>query len=188
MIVIGKYFTTNREYVNVMKVSRKYQELVNKYEICPLIDYSLTKQKWEITIDVMMIIGKYLRTSKDYVNVMKTSKRYKELAQMYHFNPISECELFENMETQHLYTKEDKKKEEIHQYVFCYNPERKLEENETIKGPLKYVMNNMNILEEWSNKKFDSVLYDSDRDGKSSRIFWKRVYHTTIIYCNRFKR
>ena len=35
-----------------------------------------TKNKWEITIDVMMIIGKYFKSSKDYVNIMKVCKRY----------------------------------------------------------------------------------------------------------------
>ena len=32
------------------------------------------KEKWEITIDAMMIIGKYFETSKDYVSVMKCVK------------------------------------------------------------------------------------------------------------------
>ena len=68
-----------------------------------------TKEKWEITMDVMMIIGKYFDESRDYVNVMRVCKKYHDLVQMYHFNPISECELFENMETQHLYGSEDKK-------------------------------------------------------------------------------
>ena len=28
MVMIGKYFKTNQEYVNVMKVSKKYEKLV----------------------------------------------------------------------------------------------------------------------------------------------------------------
>ena len=34
------------------------------------------KKKWEITIDIMMIIGKYFENCKDYVNVMKSAKKY----------------------------------------------------------------------------------------------------------------
>ena len=84
-----------------------------------------SKQKWEITIDSMLIVGKYFKTSKDFINLMKTTKRYKQLTQMYHFNPISECELFKKMETQHLYGPEDKKKSRMHQYVYWYDPCKK---------------------------------------------------------------
>ena len=48
------------------------------------------KYKWEITIDVMMIVGKYFETNNDYINVMKVCKRYEQLTQMYHFNPIED--------------------------------------------------------------------------------------------------
>ena len=65
-----------------------------------------TKTKWEITIDAMMIIGKYFQTSKDYINVMKTAKKYHDLVQMYHFNPIPDCSLFINMESQYFYKQE----------------------------------------------------------------------------------
>ena len=61
-----------------------------------------TKSKWEITMDVMMIIGKYFKKNRDYVNMMKVAKRYRDLVLMYHFNPIRECELFENMESQYM--------------------------------------------------------------------------------------
>ena len=40
------------------------------------------KEKWEITIDVMMIIGKYFEENNDYINVMKVAKRYQQLKQM----------------------------------------------------------------------------------------------------------
>ena len=80
-----------------------------------------TKEKWEITIDVMLIIGKYFESNSDYVNVMRIAKRYHDLVSMYHFNPISECSLFENMETQYLYSEREKKKEGMHQYVYLYS-------------------------------------------------------------------
>ena len=68
----------------------------------------------------MMIIGKYFQTSKDFANVTIISKKYYDLTAMYHFNPISDFELFENMETQYLYNKGDYKKEGMHQYVYLY--------------------------------------------------------------------
>ena len=157
-----------------------------------------TKSKWEITIDAMMIIGKYFETNDDYINVMKVCKKYHDLVRMYHFNPISECELFENMQTQHFYHKPkndnpsfmsrlfgwflysndyDSKKPGMHQYVYWYHPDKELEENEVIKpiNAYKYVVNNIPKLEEWSGKKYSSVLYDSDIDGKDSSIFRNKI-------------
>ena len=143
-----------------------------------------TKSKWEITIDAMMIVGKYFETNDDYINVMKVCKKYHDLVRMYHFNPISECELFENMETQHLYGPEDKKTPGMHQYVYWYHPDKELEENEVIKpiNAYKYVVNNIPKLEEWSGKKYSSVLYDSDIDGKDSSIFRNKILNHNQLY------
>ena len=52
------------------------------------------------TIDVMMIVGKYLESNNDYINLMKSCKRYHDLVDMYHYNLIGVVN-FENMETQH---------------------------------------------------------------------------------------
>ena len=60
--------------------------------------------KWKITIDAIMIIGKYFASNGDYIYIMKASKRYQQLIKMYHFNPISDCSLFKNIEIQYLYT------------------------------------------------------------------------------------
>ena len=57
----------------------------------------MDKEKWEITIDLMMVVGKYFKTSCDYVNVIRTCKRYNQLTQMYHFNPISDTGGSQNM-------------------------------------------------------------------------------------------
>ena len=82
--------------------------------------FKVTKEKWEITIDLMMIIGKYFESNGDYINVMKLTKRYHDLTQMYHFNPIQDCSLFENMETQYLYNDFDEKKEGMNRYIYWY--------------------------------------------------------------------
>ena len=67
----------------------------------------------------MMIIGKYFESNNDFINVMKVSKKYHDLTQMYHFNPISDYSLFENMETQYFYTDYDvmKKKKGMEKYI-----------------------------------------------------------------------
>ena len=96
-----------------------------------------TKSKWEITMDIMMIIGKYFKRNNDYINMMKVAKRYRDLVSMYHFNPISECELFENMETQYMYNENDIRKEGMHQYVYLYQADYEVfknrKENEIFK-------------------------------------------------------
>ena len=61
----------------------------------------------EITIDFLMIIGKYFRSSEDFINAMKICKKYYDLAGMYKFNPISDTTLFENIETQYFYRNDD---------------------------------------------------------------------------------
>ena len=48
------------------------------------------KQKWQLTVDFIMIVGKYFESNKDYINIMKICKRYEELVLMYKFNPISD--------------------------------------------------------------------------------------------------
>ena len=81
----------------------------------------------------MMIIGKYFERNEDYINVMKIAKKYHDLTAMYHFNPISDCELFENMESQFIYDENYFKKEGMHQYVYWYQLDRELEKNEVMK-------------------------------------------------------
>ena len=88
------------------------------------------------------------------------------------------------MQTQHLYGPEDKKTPGMHQYVYWYHPDKELEENEVIKpiNAYKYVVNNIPKLEEWSGKKYSSVLYDSDIDGKDSSIFRNKILNHNQLY------
>ena len=59
----------------------------------------------------MQIICKYFRCSTDFTNIMKVCKKYKQLVQSLHFNPIRltklNFNLFENIETQYIFTKYD---------------------------------------------------------------------------------
>ena len=52
---------------------------------------------------------KYFNSNIDFINVMKVSKKNNRLTLMYHFNPIEDCSLFKNMETQHLFKQREKK-------------------------------------------------------------------------------
>ena len=78
--------------------------------------------KYELTIDFVMIVGKYFKENRDFINVMKVNKKYLELVSMYYFNPISDISLFENIETQHFYNEEDTKwkKDKLYQYIYWY--------------------------------------------------------------------
>ena len=73
-----------------------------------------------ITIDLMMIIGKYFETSNDFINVIKLNSRYKDICAMYRMNPISDTRLFPKMETQHFYKEDDTnyRIRGLHKYVF----------------------------------------------------------------------
>ena len=106
---------------------------------------------------------------------------------MYKYNPISDISLFENIQTQHFYNKEDveNKKDELYQYIYWFNELMKnKKDNEIFKDIIfnKYIVNNIPILEEWSGLKFNEVLYDSEKDGKSSEIFRNKVVNYSHLY------
>ena len=52
--------------------------------------YKMSNENWKLTLDVMMIIGKYFMSSTDFINVMKLSKKFNQLNKMYHYNPITQ--------------------------------------------------------------------------------------------------
>ena len=58
-------------------------------------------------INSMMIVGKYLEDPSDYINLVKLNKKFRELIEMYLYNPISEWQMFENIQTQHFYKNSD---------------------------------------------------------------------------------
>lgn len=62
------------------------------------------------------IIGKYFITSNDFINLIKVSKKYRELCDVYHYNPIREYKMFPNINTLYIY--------DINDYnitTLCYN-------------------------------------------------------------------
>ena len=46
----------------------------------------------------------------------------------------------------------------------------------------RYVTENISKLEEWSCKKYSTVLYDSDNDGKDSSIFREKILNHSHLY------
>ena len=47
----------------------------------------------DISVSVIVIIDKYFESNKDFINTMKVNKKYHDLTQMYHFNPINDYDL-----------------------------------------------------------------------------------------------
>ena len=62
------------EEVECIDKNIKTDTMINTIKREMLNQFKGTKEKWEITIDVMMIIGKYFERSIDYVNVVKLTK------------------------------------------------------------------------------------------------------------------
>ena len=54
------------------------------------------------------------------------------------------------------------------------------------RGNNKYVYNNLKTLETWSGHQVDTVLYDSDIDGKDSSIFKNKIMQTKGLWLLRF--
>jgi len=80
-------------------------------------------QNYKLESGMMLIIAKYLETNNDYINLIKTCKKYKDLLSFYKFNPISDPTLFESIQTQHFYKKDDLKyaKKQMYQYIYWGN-------------------------------------------------------------------
>ena len=81
-------------------------------------------QKWKLSIDFMMIIGKYFKTNNDFINLMKVNKKFKKIVLMYKFNPISDTSLFKRIETQHFYIYRDifYRLRNMYQYIYWIQP------------------------------------------------------------------
>jgi len=71
-----------------------------------------------------MIVGKYLETEIDFINLVKVCTKYNELLLMYKFNPISNCDIFPNIQTQHFYQYRDifYRKRDMFKYVYWIKP------------------------------------------------------------------
>ena len=68
-------------------------------------------------------IGKYFDSPRDFVNLIRTNRKFKYLITYYKYNPISDYEIFDSMQTQHIYKEEDlyNVKDYMHEYVIEHN-------------------------------------------------------------------
>lgn len=91
----------NNVIVKCLKFSNKSK--VNKLKAMKdSVDYS---QSPTIRKDYMMIIGRYLTTFRDYINLTKVSTEYKDIIDMFKYNPIEDNEdFFSNKETRCFYS------------------------------------------------------------------------------------
>ena len=99
-INLNKQDMNNEEAFNhelAMKFNTKER---TEMKLCQLDNYCI------------FIASKYLETIDDHINLIKVAKKLQYNMEKFHFNPISldetNAELFPNVETLHLYTKEDK--------------------------------------------------------------------------------
>ncbi|KAL7720956.1 Leucine rich repeat containing protein BspA family protein [Entamoeba marina] len=70
----------------------------------------------------LLIVSKYLLSSQDFINVTCVCKKFEETTEKLRFNPIpiTSLKLFPKIQTQYLYSKNDKKIEGIDNYEMWY--------------------------------------------------------------------
>lgn len=145
--------------------------------------------KSELTIDFIMIIGKYYENNKDFINVMKLTKKYQELVSMYKFNPISDIRLFENIQTQHFYNEDDieNKKDGLYQYIYWYSIHYKQIindiNNKIYNNIYKKVLLDNNITNEeviLIKNHFPNINFDFNNDTIEIRKFYNTDYINVI--------
>ena len=97
-------------------------------------------KKGQIDIYSTFISSFYLSTYQDIVNIILSSPRHKYILEKYHFNPVEiptkQRQYFKNLETLHLYTKEQNEfendpniKKRIYWHEISYSDYLKMKEN-----------------------------------------------------------
>lgn len=95
-LIKGFPFTTDDDEINRIKKSNTLITST-KREV---------KNKMHITFDYMMIIAKYFESRRDFVNLVKVNKLYKDILGYFYFNPIDDCaidDFFPKVKTLHFY-------------------------------------------------------------------------------------
>lgn len=70
----------------------------------------MNSDSYLFTVDFAVMIGRYFETPQDFINMMKVNKKFKDLVTIYRYNPISNPDLFVNIQTQHFYELDDLEK------------------------------------------------------------------------------
>ncbi|KAL7716708.1 Leucine rich repeat containing protein BspA family protein [Entamoeba marina] len=89
----------------------------------------------------LMIVSRFLKTRHDFLNLLSTSKKVETMSENFHYNPVSVTNknLFPHIETQHLYTKNDKRIPNLYKYVIWFE----VSYYQSLKEPENVVMKNI---------------------------------------------
>lgn len=77
----------------------------------------------KLTPCYMMAVARYFNTSRDFINLMRVNRKYRNFHKMFRYNPISDCRLFSKIETQHFYEYRDifYRNRDMFSYVYWVN-------------------------------------------------------------------
>ena len=164
------------EIKHLVEISNGITYLLKYYHYLPL------KEKWEITIFEMMIIGKYLESNIDFINLMKSCKKYQSLTSRYHFNPIDEISLFPKMQTQHFYkNSEQKKKKGMIKYIYWCDIDYYRYLSRSSNEEFKKVCDFSIVIKRAKNEHIESCIIPEGVTSIQNKCFYYYEYLTRII-------
>ena len=112
--------------------------------------------KWKLSVDFIIIVGKYFESLDDYIHLMKLCSKYNQFFLFYRYNPISDTRLFKLMQTQHFYKHDDikNKKEGMTRYIDwnIVNHVNSIGKTIYVRDPYIHIMYNIPLLQTWNQK------------------------------------
>ena len=80
------------------------------------------KEKKQIDCYHIMIISRYFEYSTDYLNIIQVNKKYKNLLELFRYNPIpiETMKLFPNIQTHYLYNPNEQQFDSVELKAICY--------------------------------------------------------------------
>ncbi|KAL7714350.1 Leucine rich repeat protein [Entamoeba marina] len=136
----------------------------------------------------LLIVSKYFREEKDYINVMCVCKKFQETTEKLRFNPIpvTSMKLFPMIQTQYLYSNDDTKIDGIDNYEIWYKVDYdtylKFNNENTKCHHIQYTKNNKEFhgenipssvteLDDWCYEQISELLFSGyDRTIKDITI------------------
>ena len=139
----------------------------------------------------MQIICKYFRCNTDFTNIMKVCKKYKQLVQSLHFNPIRltklNFDLFENIETQYIFTKYDVVLPKIAKKIIMYRVNYQDVKNNTTDVFKNVELVTDDVFDEVPNRfNIKRLMYPSNKHIKKI-VIPNNYYTINSIYCEDLK-
>ena len=137
----------------------------------------------DLPTDLLLKVARYFKEPRDYINLMKVTRKYYQFFMLYNYNPISNTTLFRSICTQHLYTKNDKLERNVLNYVDWTVNDRVYNNGKVfmIRDAYKHVIYNVPLLEEWTGLTYDRVLFDT-QDSNIQLFPANMVTGTNNIY------